>query len=1106
MIDLEKREGEILNSLKDFQLLTVKRICGLYEKGQNRVLVADEVGLGKTLIAKGVIVKTALMHQKMGDDLFKVAYICSNQNIARQNVMKLKIDTGVTVDKSNDTRLSMQHLKFFEQRKDEKIIENYVQLIPLTPSTSFNMTGGIGTVWERSLIYAILKRLSFLKENVRELEKLLRNDVSSWDYVKEKMEDKVLNCDSKNNGEYLTIVTEKVNSALNGDYTDLSVDLLNALSRMSKHGEKPGNYYNIINRLRKLMATISIEFLEPDLVIMDEFQRFRELIDSKGESEMTMLAKKFLYSGKVKTLLLSATPYKLYSTLEEIDENNGADEHYNEFMQVIDFLFDKDEVKQRDFRVAWKSFSDSLKHVDKEDWEELLSRKEKAEGLMYEGICRTERLAVSKSGDAMIDTEKSKESLEITQNDVLSYIEGERVATALKELGSNVYPPVEFVKSAPYIFSFMEHYKLKKELRSRFLKEPSLLKVFKGQENGWLKRKLVGNYEKVPVANARLERLMKETFDKNSELFMWIPPALPYYEFGGAYKNSDKFSKILVFSAWEMVPRMIATLVSYEAERKTIGRLVEKDSREEKHVYFPSKGGRTPRGRLNLGMNRNEPARMSLFSLMYPSLALTKLFNPIEVLNNKKSRKTIEKELSEIIEVLKATAVQKYQSTNEGPTDERWYWAAPVIFDAMFEKKNCNFWFDYNSLGTFGKNDEEEGYGETEGKANRNMFEKHFEMLKETFKNPESLKLGPPPQDLTDILILQTLGSPGVCSLRMAAPDTKNDYSYKFGMEGALMVAREIIRRFNSPEATAIVELLYSSEYSRKKNKEPDEYHWINVLKYCADGNLQAVLDEYRHILVEAYGLKDMEGYKRSEEVAKLISSSLKAHTASYKVDTFDSFASKNRKEAMSMRSHYAAGFYNSSKEEKVAQRTESLRQSFNSPFRPFVLATTSIGQEGLDFHFYCRKIMHWNLPSNPIDLEQREGRVSRYKGLAIRQNISNRYGSTIFKSDIWDEMFEKCKELEKGAHCELVPYWYLEPDREKGDVYIERIVPMYPMSKDKAQYERLIKILSLYRITLGQARQEELIANIFDNLDEERRKEIHKLFINLSPYYKRGK
>ena len=46
--------------------------------------------------------------------------------------------------------------------------------------------------------------------------------------------------------------------------------------------------------------------------------------------------------------------------------------------------------------------------------------------------------------------------------------------------------------------------------------------------------------------------------------------------------------------------------------------------------------------------------------------------------------------------------------------------------------------------------------------------------------------------------------------------------------------------------------------------------------------------------------------------------------------------------------------------------RKENIRNAFNSPMRPFVLATTSIGQEGLDFHNYCRVIMHWNLPSNP--------------------------------------------------------------------------------------------------------------------------------------------
>jgi len=39
---------------------------------------------------------------------------------------------------------------------------------------------------------------------------------------------------------------------------------------------------------------------------------------------------------------------------------------------------------------------------------------------------------------------------------------------------------------------------------------------------------------------------------------------------------------------------------------------------------------------------------------------------------------------------------------------------------------------------------------------------------------------------------------------------------------------------------------------------------------------------------------------------------------------------------------------------------------SFQFAFWPFVLATTSVGQEGLDFHTYCHAVMHWNLPAIP--------------------------------------------------------------------------------------------------------------------------------------------
>lgn len=70
--------------------------------------------------------------------------------------------------------------------------------------------------------------------------------------------------------------------------------------------------------------------------------------------------------------------------------------------------------------------------------------------------------------------------------------------------------------------------------------------------------------------------------------------------------------------------------------------------------------------------------------------------------------------------------------------------------------------------------------------------------------------------------------------------------------------------------------------------------------------------------------------------------------------------------------------------------------------------------------------------------------------------------------------------------------------------VKIERIVPMYPFSRDEIAYQRLIKILSLYRLTLGQARQEELLEYIFKNC--ENTDDLKELFINLSPYFKETK
>jgi hypothetical protein len=153
------------------------------------------------------------------------------------------------------------------------------------------------------------------------------------------------------------------------------------------------------------------------------------------------------------------------------------------------------------------------------------------------------------------------------------------------------------------------------------------------------------------------------------------------------------------------------------------------------------------------------------------------------------------------------------------------------------------------------------------------------------------------------------------------------------------------------------------------------------------------------------------------------------------------------------------------------------VRDAFKSPFYPFVLASTSVGQEGLDFHPWCHAVWHWNLPGNPVDLEQREGRVHRYKGHAIRKNVAERHGHALRDAwhrglDPWRVLFERAEtEARQTGASELVPCW-LAP----GSAKVQRCVPMLPFSKELDKIENLKRSLAIYRVVFGQPRQEELI------------------------------
>ena len=186
------------------------------------------------------------------------------------------------------------------------------------------------------------------------------------------------------------------------------------------------------------------------------------------------------------------------------------------------------------------------------------------------------------------------------------------------------------------------------------------------------------------------------------------------------------------------------------------------------------------------------------------------------------------------------------------------------------------------------------------------------------------------------------------------------------------------------------------------------------------------------------------------------------------------------------------------SQSDQAAMRESTIRAAYNSPFRPFVLASTSVGQEGLDFHTYSHAIVHWNLPGNPVDLEQREGRVHRYKGHAVRKNVAAVYGLAAAldadSPDPWSAVFRAAQEDNSTEDSDIKPFWIFT---RPGGAVIERYVPALPLSREAQQYRRLLRAVGAYRLVIGQPRQDDLIRYIGED--------VSWLRINLTPNLSSG-
>lgn len=1035
---------KILGVLKDFQRRTVDYVFQRMYTAPDavrRFLVADEVGLGKTLVARGVIAK-AINHIWDTIDRIDIVYICSNRDIAKQNVNRLNV-TGEE-DMAFASRMTMLPTVM------HRLHGNKINFVSFTPGTSFNLRSSGGVWRERALIYYILR--------------------DGWRLGDSNGPKKVLQCgvETKNWRKNLaTFEAEEIDEELAHFYLRQlkETDLRRRFRNLAKHFARfrryiPSEYdtkrYELVGELRAVLARSCVDALEPDLIILDEFQRFRHLLN--GEDEVARLAQAVFDYPDAKVLLLSATPYKMYTMYHEQEEN-----HYEDFINTAQFLFNCDR-QTKAFADDLGRYRRVLLNIGSGDESELVNAKCAIEEKLRRVMVRTERLAATADRSGMV-VQAQGPMIEMAPQDLRHFSGLDRVARHL-----DVGDTVEYWKSAPYLLNLMdrEGYKIKRQFISAVDDGANvdLTDSLSAAQEHLLQWGTVKRYKPVEPANAKLRVLMAEMIDCGAWRLLWVPPSMPYYQVTeGPYvgQHMSGFTKALVFSSWMVVPKAIAMLCSYDAERQMVR---ASETRPDYETLT-----RRRRNLLRFAFSQGRLTGMSNFALLYPCLTLATKIDPMAICarlvdgGNLPTIETVTQEVRDRIERLVQPILDRYA----GPSvqaDEAWYWVAPVLLDRHHCRRDMKRWLDVEE----GKLAWKEMVRTQEDTESR--FGDHVERLIARFHANE--KLGRPPDDLVDVLTKVALASPATVTLRSllrmcGSESARIDAAVP---AAAARIAMGFRTLFNLPQSITVVRSLRGTDESP---------YWETVLDYCANGNIQAVMDEYVHILRESLGLIDCSQAKVAGEIGDEAHAALSIQTVSL---FFDEIGVKSEGEVEltrhAMRCRYALRFGDArSEEEKSDLRKEVVRKAFNSPFHPFILASTSIGQEGLDFHQYCHRIFHWNLPGNPVDLEQREGRIHRYKGHVIRRNVAKAFPLSQLTAwaehlcDPWEAAFALAQKTRPEGADDLVPYWIYEvPDGYK----VYRHIPSLPLSRDEKHLQRLLDTLVAYRMVLGQPRQEDLL------------------------------
>ncbi len=276
------------------------------------------------------------------------------------------------------------------------------------------------------------------------------------------------------------------------------------------------------------------------------------------------------------------------------------------------------------------------------------------------------------------------------------------------------------------------------------------------------------------------------------------------------------------------------------------------------------------------------------------------------------------------------------------------------------------------------------------------------------------------------------------------------------------------------------------------------------IKKYTEWGDLKAVIQEYAFLIGLTDGtnkrrkledirtmLKNMTSYFNDDNLT-LNPTKILCFTAQAITDLPAVTPSKALKKKCSITCEFAERFTDDDTDLGAHRKAhqKNLQDLFNAPFYPFLITSTSVAQEGLDFHNYCHRMIHWSVARTPVAYEQREGRIDRYLSHLMRKRIAlcgQRIlgtGNNTFEL-LLRYLVSKRNYLEKKSgepHLKpLFPYWYLGKEEykiltgrnvdERWPNFI-RVICALPNSREGLYFSQLRNALKEYNYYIGMTYQ----------------------------------